>query len=67
MGIAYNLGDISIGYTRHSIANDANADDVEANQMTLGYQLNGNAGLSVSRWDDGNGSESTWLTVTITP
>ena len=67
MGIAYNLGDITFGYTRHSVENDAN-DGFEANTMSIGYTLNSNCTLSIDRYaDDRNtGDDVTLIGINIT-
>jgi hypothetical protein len=60
MGVSYDLGDITLSYTMHTISNDdldANGDDAtpsdrEATTMSLSYQLNDNCSLSMSRFSD---------------
>jgi len=64
IGISYDLGDISLGYTMHNITNDANGDS-EANSMTLGYQLNDNAHIGLARFTAQDEKELTWLTISI--
>ena len=66
IGISYDLGDLTIGYTMHNITNeDANIGDTEANEMHLGYRLNDNAHLGIARFTDTDDSELTWLTISI--
>jgi len=65
MGISYDLGDISLGYTAHTITAEDGTES-EATAMTLGYSLNDNASLELMKIDDA-GTESTWLTISITP
>jgi len=64
MGVAYDLGDISFGYTRHSVENETNG-DFDANTMSIGYTLNDNCTLGVMR-NDYNGTEHTLINVKIT-
>jgi len=60
MGVSYDLGDITLSYTMHTISNDntdvdgndLTADDREATSMSLSYQLNDNCSLSMSRFSD---------------
>ena len=79
MSISYDLGDITLSYTTHSISNEAvdaagNATpDREASSMSASYALNGNATIGLSRfsddagvWGDSDGdNEVTWLTLDI--
>ena len=65
MGISYDLGDISLGYTAHTITAE-DGTETEATAMTLGYSLNDNASIGLMKIDDA-GTESTWLTISITP
>jgi hypothetical protein len=78
MGISYDLGDITLSYDMTTVTDDDDAsDDREVTVMTLGYQLNSNCNLSISRFSDTNleddGSisgnvddgERTYLTISI--
>jgi hypothetical protein len=83
MGISYDLGDITLSYTMTTVSNDnldANGDDATPNDrevtiMSLGYSLNDNCNVSMSRFSDNyDGStsneaaeemEMTWLTISI--
>ena len=64
IGISYNLGDISLGYTMHNIDNEAAGTEQEASSMTLGYQLNDNAHVGLARFAEGD-DEMTWITLSI--
>lgn len=72
LGIAYDLGDITLSYTMHTISNDTDADgdgvadaeDREANELRLGYALNDNASLNIARFTDGE-DEWNWFTISI--
>lgn len=65
IGISYNLGDISLGYTMHNIDNEAAGTESEASSMTLGYQLNDNANIGLARFADVDETEYTWITLSI--
>ena len=65
IGISYNLGDISLGYTMHNIDNEAAGTEGEANAMHLGYSLNDNAHIGIARFTDQDENEMTWLTISI--
>ena len=65
IGISYNLGDISLGYTMHNIDNEAAGTEQEASSMTLGYQLNDNAHVGLARFADVDETEYTWITLSI--
>ena len=65
IGISYNLGDISLGYTMHNIDNEAAGTEQDASSMTLGYQLNDNAHLGLARFADVDETEYTWITLSI--
>ncbi|MBE50699.1 MAG: hypothetical protein CMP51_03300 [Flavobacteriales bacterium] len=66
MGITYSLSGISLGYTRHSISNDAAGTERESTSLMLGYSLNDNCDLGMYRWSNDGAEDVTWLTVTIT-
>tara|TARA_B110000438_G_scaffold256946_1_gene264744 strand:- start:216 stop:608 length:393 start_codon:yes stop_codon:yes gene_type:complete len=65
IGISYNLGDISLGYTMHNIDNEAAGTEQDASSMTLGYQLNDNAHVGLARFADVDETEYTWITLSI--
>ena len=72
IGGAYNMGDFNLGVNMNTVTNDEN-EDYERNVMTasLGYSMSDNAGLSLMRATDNNGTDTdvtyTWLTLTVTP
>ncbi|MGY8987546.1 MAG: hypothetical protein ACKVG7_03205 [Flavobacteriales bacterium] len=68
MGISYDLGDITLGYTTHNVTNEDEGEesDYEATEMHIGYSLNDNANISISKMG-GTDTEMTWLTISITP
>ena len=74
IGISYDLGDITLAYTMHTVTNENNAegtDDREASTMSLSYQLNDNCNISMSRFSDSDletdsdDGERNWLTISI--
>jgi len=79
MGVSYDLGDITLSYTMHTISNDdTDADgndltptDREASTMSLSYQLNDNCNISMSRFSDSSletatdDGERNYLTISI--
>ena len=65
IGISYNLGDISLGYTMHNIDNEAAGTETDASSMTLGYQLNDNAHVGLARFSYVDETEYTWITLSI--
>ena len=68
IGIEYSLNNISLGYTRHSVSNDAAGTEREATALSLGYDLNDNCNIGLYRWSDDNMADDvTWITLTITP
>ena len=58
-GLSYKMSGISLGATMHSVTNSLN-DDYEraATEISLGYSLNDNAGLSLSMVNDNNGTDT---------
>ena len=67
-GISYDMGEISLGATMHTVSNDANDVDRKVTQFNLGYSLGDNASLGLSyASDDSDDSKYTWLTLTVTP
>ena len=74
IGGAYAMGDFNLGATIHTVTSDAvGAEDYEraAMELSLGYTMSENSGLSVNYATDNNGGDVdtkyTWLTLTITP
>jgi len=62
-GLTYNMAGISLGATMHNVTN---ADDTERDitEISLGYSLSDNAGLSLSMVDD-NDTNYMWLTLNV--
>jgi len=74
IGGAYAMGDFNLGVTMHTVTDETvGAEDYErsAMEVSLGYTMSDNAGLSVNYSTDNNGTDTdtkyTWLTLTITP
>jgi len=74
IGGAYAMGDFNLGVTMHTVTDETEgADDYErsAMEMSLGYSMNANSGLSINYATDNNGGDTdtkyTWVTLTITP
>ena len=64
-GITYKMSGISLGATMHNVSNSMDeAIDTDATEISLGYSLNDNAGLSVSMVDD-NEVKYMWLTLNV--
>jgi hypothetical protein len=68
------MGDFNLSATMHTVTSDAvGAEDYEraAMELSLGYTMSANAGLSVNYSTDNNGGEVdtkyTWLTLTVRP
>jgi len=64
LGLSYDLGDISLGYTAHTLTNEG-SDDREASVISIGYTLNDNAALSLTRIITEMEVESTWISISI--
>ena len=64
LGLSYDLGDISLGYTAHSLINEGSADR-EASVVSIGYTLNDNTSLSLTRIITEMEIETTWISVSI--
>ena len=74
IGGSYAMGDFNLGVTMHTVTDETEgADDYErsAMEVSIGYSMSDNAGLSVNYATDNNGTETdtkyTWLTLTVTP
>jgi hypothetical protein len=68
VGGTYNMGAFSLGATMHTVTNTENDDERTASDITIGYSLGDNAGLSYRMVTDDAGGEDTnynWLTLTI--
>jgi hypothetical protein len=79
-GLNYDMGGISLGATVHTVSDNtedaagstANADyERNVTEVSLGYSINDNAGLSVKYATDNHGTETDtkymWLTLSVTP
>jgi hypothetical protein len=72
-GLTYNMAGISLGATMHNVTSLADAAGVEAErdvtEISLGYSLNDNAGLSLSIANDTKGEADAvnymWLTLNV--
>ena len=62
-GLTYNMSGISLGATMHNVTS---SDDSERDvtEISLGYSLGNNAGLSLSMADD-NDAKYMWLTINV--
>jgi hypothetical protein len=74
IGGSYAMGDFNLGVTMHTVTDETEgADDYErsAMEMSLGYDMSANTGLSVNYATDNKGGDTdtkyTWLTLTVTP
>jgi hypothetical protein len=64
-GLTYNMAGISLGATMHNVSNSMDdAVDTDATEISLGYSLNDNAGLSLSIVDDAE-AKYMWLTLNV--
>ena len=64
-GLDYNMGDLTLGATMHNITNtlDENVDR-SITEISLGYSLNDNAGLSVSMANEDD-VQYMWMTLNV--
>jgi len=73
IGGSYTMGDFNLGVTVHTVTGDDDVTDYERNatELSLGYTMSDNAGLSVNYASDNNGGDVdtkyTWVTLTIRP
>jgi hypothetical protein len=76
IGGTYAMGDFNLSATMHTVtdgSDDVGAEDYEraAMELSLGYTMSANAGLSVNYATDNNGGDVdtkyTWLTLTVRP
>ena len=64
-GITYNMSGISMGATMHNITNSMDENvDRSATEISLGYSLGGNAGLSLSMVNDDD-AKYMWMTLNV--
>jgi hypothetical protein len=67
-GLTYKMAGIHLGATMHNVTSLADANGVEAErditEISLGYSLNDNAGLSLSMVDDAE-TKYMWLTLNV--
>jgi hypothetical protein len=61
------MGGIDISYTMHTITNSETDYEAEASEVTIGYNLNDNASLSLKYANDNrynaDGDDYMWLTL----
>jgi len=62
-GLTYNMSGISLGATMHNVTN-ADETERDVTEISLGYSLNDNAGLSLSMVDDAD-TKYMWLTLNV--
>jgi hypothetical protein len=71
IGLDYSMGGIDISYTMHTITNSETDYEAEASEVTVGYNLNDNASLSLKYANDNrynaDGDDYMWLTLTVAP
>ena len=71
IGLDYSMGGIDISYTMHTITNSETDYEAEASEVTIGYNLNDNASLSLKYANDNrinaDGKDYMWLTLTVAP
>ena len=70
IGGTYSMGDFNLGVTMHTVTDEGDYER-KATEMSLGYAMSANSGLSVNYATDNNGGDTdtkyTWVTLTITP
>ena len=64
IGISYDLGEIMLGYTMHTVTNEDDT-EAESSSMTL-IALKDNATIGLARLG-GTDTENTWITLSIRP
>ena len=62
-GLTYNMAGISLGATMHNVTS-LNESERDVTEISLGYSLNDNAGLSLSMVDD-NETKYMWVTLNV--
>jgi len=65
IGISYDLGDINLGYTMHTVTAE-DGTEAESSSMTLNYALTDNASIGFAKLG-GTDTENTWITISIRP
>jgi len=64
-GLTYNMNGISLGATMHNVTNSLDDEvDGDVTEISLGYSLNANSGLSLKMVDD-NDVKYMWLTLNV--
>ena len=63
-GLTYNMAGISLGATMHNVTNSLDESERDVTEISLGYSLNDNAGLSLSMVDD-NETKYMWVTLNV--
>jgi hypothetical protein len=63
-GLTYNMSGISLGATMNTVSNEASTEDREVTEISLGYSLNDNAGLSLQYATDDDDTYM-WLTLNV--
>ncbi len=71
IGLDYSMGGFDISYTMHTITNSETDYEAEASEVSIGYNLNDNASLSLKYANDNrinnDGEDYMWLTLTVAP
>jgi hypothetical protein len=71
IGGTYKMGDFSLSAMMHTVTNTEIDGERKVSDITVGYSLNDNAGLSYRMVNDDNGGGAetlyNWLTLTVTP
>jgi hypothetical protein len=62
-GLTYNMNGIALGATMHNVT-DSNEGERDITEISLGYSLNDNSGLSLKMVDD-NDTKYMWLTLNV--
>jgi hypothetical protein len=62
-GLTYNMNGIALGATMHNVT-DSNEEERDITEISLGYSLNDNSGLSLKMVDD-NDTKYMWLTLNV--
>ena len=64
-GLTYKMSGISLGATMHNVSNSLDETvDRDVTEISLGYSLNDNTGLSLRMIDDAD-TKYMWLTLNI--
>ena len=62
-GLTYNMAGIALGATMHNVTS-TDESERDVTEISLGYSLNDNAGLSLSMVDDAD-TKYMWLTLNV--